>query len=217
MVACQERLYPGIISPSRLGKYVWAWLVNEDDWARRLGLYGFQFWARRLTRPVGWRVWAKAHGTHNAPLFSAEEVVLLGWEKRIFGTCLMWGLEEKENIWDLFDVGIGGPLILGCSNVHITREFPSFLKSHLMQLFGIPLRLEVPIKGLHEEGFFCAIGYYWFVSRVVWLSVAGSRASMIAAWTRIMKRVKCDCQAWTKAKFARIERSRNCLHWEGYS
>ena len=65
MVAGQERLYPGIISPALLGKYVWAWLVNEDDWVRRLGLCGFQFWACRLTRPVGRGVWAKAHGTHN--------------------------------------------------------------------------------------------------------------------------------------------------------
>ena len=46
----------------------------------------------------------------------------------------MWGLAGKENIWDLFDVGIGGPLMLRCSNVHITEEFPSFLKSHLMRL-----------------------------------------------------------------------------------
>ena len=41
MVAGQERLYPNIISPTRLGKYVWVWLVNEDDWVRRLGLCGF--------------------------------------------------------------------------------------------------------------------------------------------------------------------------------
>ena len=24
----------------------------------------------------------------------------------------MWGLTGKENIWDLFDVGIGGPLLV---------------------------------------------------------------------------------------------------------
>ena len=53
MVADHERLYPDIISPVRLGKYVWVWLVNEDDRVRRLGLCGFQFWARRLTGPVG--------------------------------------------------------------------------------------------------------------------------------------------------------------------
>ena len=55
MVASQERLYLGIISPVQLGKYVWVWLVNEDDWICRLSLYGFQFWARRLGfsfRPV---------------------------------------------------------------------------------------------------------------------------------------------------------------------
>ena len=48
--------------------------------------------------------------------------------------------------------------------MHITGEFPSFLMPHLMRLFGIPLRLEVSIKGLQEKGFFCAIDYYWFVS-----------------------------------------------------
>ena len=31
MIAGQERLYLGIISPTQLGKYVWVWLVNEDD------------------------------------------------------------------------------------------------------------------------------------------------------------------------------------------
>ena len=154
MVADKERLYLGIISPTRLGKFVWAWLVTEGDWARRLGLCGFQFWACRLTRPIVWRVWAKAHGTYNAPFFPTGEVVLPSQKKRIFGTCLMWGLDKKENIWDLFDVGIGGPLMLGCSNVHITGEFPSFLKSHLMRLYGITLRLEVPRKGFQEEGFF---------------------------------------------------------------
>ena len=182
-------------SPARLGKYVWAWLVNENDWVCRLGLCGFQFWARRLTRPVGWWVWAKAHGTHNAPLFLVGEVILPSQEKRIFGTCLMWGLAGRENIWDLFDVGIGGPLMPGSSNVHITEEFPSFLKSHLMRLLGIPLKLEVFIKGVHEEGFFCVIGYYWFISGVVWLGVAESGTSVIVVWTRTMKRIKCDFQA----------------------
>ena len=37
---------------------------------------------------------------------------------------------------------------MGCSNVHIIEEFPSFLKSYLMLLFGIPSRLEISIKGL---------------------------------------------------------------------
>ena len=36
-------LYPGITSHVRLGKYVWAWLVNEDDWTRRLGHYAVGF------------------------------------------------------------------------------------------------------------------------------------------------------------------------------
>ena len=48
-----------------------------------------------LPGPVSWRVWVKAHGTHNAPLFSAREVVLSGRENRILGTCLMWGLVDR--------------------------------------------------------------------------------------------------------------------------
>ena len=46
----------------------------------------------------------------------------------------MWGFSGKKNIGDLFDVRIGGPLMLGSPNVHITRKFPSFRKSHLMRL-----------------------------------------------------------------------------------
>ena len=46
--------------------------------------------------------------------------------------------------------------------MNITGEFPSVLMSHWMQFFGIPLRLEVSIKGVQKEGFFCANGDYWF-------------------------------------------------------
>ena len=49
--------------------------------------------------------------------------------------------------------------MLGCSNVHITGEFPSFLQSHLMQLFGIPLRLEVSIKVAGGRILLC----HWFL------------------------------------------------------
>ena len=75
MIAGQERLYPGIISPAQLGKYVWAWLVNEDDWARRLGHYTVGF---SRPGPVGWRVWAKAHGTHMPPFFLLGRAVFHG-------------------------------------------------------------------------------------------------------------------------------------------
>ena len=33
-----------------------------------------------------------------------------------------------------------------------------------MQLFGIPLKLEVSIKGLQGAGFLCATGYCWFLA-----------------------------------------------------
>ena len=85
-------------------------------------------------RPVGWRGWAKAHGTHNAPLFHAGE----GGHPRL----------EKENICDWLSVGNRGLLMLVCSNVCIIREFSGFLMSHLMRLFRILLRLKVCIKGL---------------------------------------------------------------------
>ena len=97
------------MSPVRLGRYVWIWLVTEDDWAPRLGHYTMGF---SLPGPVGWRVWFKVHGTHNAPLFPVGEVIL--------------PQSGKENVWDLPDVGISGPLMLGCSNVRITGEFPIF-------------------------------------------------------------------------------------------
>ena len=86
-------------------------------------------------------------------------------------------------------MGIGGPLMLGCSNVRIIGEFPRFLMSHLMRLFRISLRLEVFIKGLKGGGFLYATGYYWFFNREVWLGVAGSRTFAIATWTRLMKGV----------------------------
>ena len=53
-----------------LGKYVWVWLANEGNWARRLGFYIVGF---NQPGPVGRRVWTKAHGTHNAPLFPTGE------------------------------------------------------------------------------------------------------------------------------------------------
>ena len=50
------------------------------------------------------------------------------------GTCLMWGLARKENIWGLLGVGFCEALMQGCSNVYITGEFAIFLMSHLMQV-----------------------------------------------------------------------------------
>ena len=57
--------------------------------------------------------------------------------------------------------------MLVCSNVGIKEEFSNFLVSHLMWSFGIPLKLEVSIKGLQGGRFLCATGYYWFFSREV--------------------------------------------------
>ena len=62
--------------------------------------------------PVGWRVWAKAHSTHNALIFPAGE----GSLPRL----------EKENICDWLSVGNSGLLMLVFSNVCITEEFSFF-------------------------------------------------------------------------------------------
>ena len=75
-----------------------------------------------LQGPVGWRVWAKAHGTHNAPFFMAGKVIL-PWPR-------------KENVWDLPNVGISGSVMLGCSNVRITEEFPIFGDTFNAALWG---------------------------------------------------------------------------------
>ena len=49
------------MSSVHLGKHVWALLVNEGNWTRRLDFYiaGFSH-----SGPISRRVWAKAHGTH---------------------------------------------------------------------------------------------------------------------------------------------------------
>ena len=80
-------------------------------------------------------------------------------------------------------------LMLVRSNVRITEEFSCFLVSHLMWLFGIPLKLEVFIKGLQGDGFRCAIDYYRYFSGELWLGVARSRSFIIAAWKRLTKGV----------------------------
>ena len=167
--------WPGEIVPTHyiaypLGKYVWAWPVNEDNWACRLGHYTVGF---SHPGPVGWRVWAKAHGTHNAPLFPVRE----GSLRRL----------GKENVYDWFSVGNSGLLMLVCSNMRITGKFSNFLVSHLMWLFGILLKLEVLIKGLQGGGFLCATGYYWFFSGKV--SRCRESDFMIAAWERLTKGV----------------------------
>ena len=76
----------------------------------------------------------------------------------------MWGLAGKENIWDFLGVGIGETLMQGCSYVHITEEFASFLMSHLMQLFGDSFEAEDLYKRFAGE----VILLCRFYSGVVW-------------------------------------------------
>ena len=46
------------------------------------------------------------------------------------------------------------------------HEFSNFLDSHLMWSLGIPLKVEVSIKGLEGGGFLCAISNFWFFQHV---------------------------------------------------
>ena len=63
-------------------------------------------------RPSKWRCLAKIHGTHNAQFFPAGEFYL-PWL-------------EKYRVFSLVVVGNGGPLMLACSNVHVSGEFSIF-------------------------------------------------------------------------------------------
>ena len=61
--------------PYPIGMYVWTLLVNENDWAFRLGHHPVVF-----SQPgsVGRSSWAQAHGTHNAPFFLLGRTVVPG-------------------------------------------------------------------------------------------------------------------------------------------
>ena len=59
-------------------------------------------------------------------------------------------------------------------------NFLTFWDSHLKWSLGIPLRLEVSIKGLEGGGFLCSTGNPWSFSGKGWLGVAGSQTWRIA-------------------------------------
>ena len=87
-----------------------------------------------------------------------------------------------------------------------------------MQLFGVPLKLKVSIKGLQGGGFLCATGYCWFFNGEIWLGDAKHyccRSSLIAPWKRLM-RLGRDFQLWIKPKAARTELGWDCLHFGEY-
>ena len=63
-------------------------------------------------KAMGHKPWSKSHGTHNAPIFSAEEFDL--------------SQLEKYHVFVLFVIGNGGSLMLACSNVQLTGEFSIF-------------------------------------------------------------------------------------------
>ena len=114
-------------------------------------------------------------GTHNAPLFPAEEVGL--------------SQLEKKNVYDWLGVGNSGLLMLVCSNVRITGAFSIFGVTFDVVVWD-SLKLEVSIKGLQSGGFLCVTGYCWFFSREIWFCFVGhyqSQTFLIAAWKRLVK------------------------------
>ena len=62
--------------------------------------------------PSEWRCWAKIYGTHNGPIFPVGEFDLPQF--------------EKYYVFYLVVVGNGGPLMLACSNVHVSEECSIF-------------------------------------------------------------------------------------------
>ena len=92
-------------------------------------------------------------GTHNAPLFPAEEVSL--------------SQLEKKNVYDWLGVGNSGLLMLVCSNVRITGVFSIFGVTFYVVVWD-PLKLEVFIKGLQSGGFLC-----------VWLLLVFQQGDMV--------------------------------------
>ena len=142
-------------------------MITCGDWAP----VGFSFgpdWAIDLWDGVCWGLLAGGSGpkpmVSTMPPFSRlGRLFVPSQEKRISGTCLMWGVAGKKNIWNLLDMGIGEVLMQGCSNVHITKEFVSFLTSHLMRLFGDSFEAGDLYKRFAWGGIFCANGYHWFL------------------------------------------------------
>ena len=55
------------------------------------------------------------------------------------------------------------------------HEFSNFLDSHLLWSLGIPLRLEVSIKGLEGGGLLYATGNPWSFSGEGRLDIVGSQ------------------------------------------
>ena len=89
-----------------------------------------------------------------------------------------------------------------------------------MQLFGDSFKAGDLYKRFRvgkKKKKFCDNGYHWVLQ---WGGFGEAlpriRFSVIAGWTRHMKRVDHDSQAWSRPKFARFKRSRKCLRWEGY-
>ena len=63
-------------------------------------------------RPVDWVIRTRAHGTHNAPLFPTEEVILHQGGKLFVG--------------EMISISTDGLLMLDCSNTYFSGIIPCF-------------------------------------------------------------------------------------------
>ena len=71
--------------------------------------------------PVGWGIRTQAHGTHNAPLFPTEEVILHQGGKVFVG--------------EMVGISTDGLLMLYCSNTYFSGIIPYFQVAYLMRFF----------------------------------------------------------------------------------
>ena len=94
--------------------------------------------------PSKWGCWvkshgAKSHGTHNA--------LFLRLGSSVFPRL------EKYRVFDLFVIGNGGPLMLACSNVHVSEEFSIFGNTFCTN-FRVSHGFVTPIKGCMVTDFY---------------------------------------------------------------
>ena len=113
-VANRERRHPGKESPRHPG---------VPGLTHCLGSTGFKVepHQRPWAGPVGWGIRTRAHGTHNAPIFLTEEVILHQGGKVFVG--------------GMVGICTDGLLMLDCSNMYFSGIIPCFQVAYLMRFF----------------------------------------------------------------------------------
>ena len=111
-------------------------------WALIGPLLGFD-----LVKSSSWRSWVKTHGTHNVPFFPSGGVRSSPVGKILFLFCFVFVFV----FFFLAIVGNDGPLMLACSNAHVSGEYT---------ISGVALSTTFRIST-------------WFVTSIKWCKVSG--------------------------------------------